>query len=163
MDNKKVLIAFDGSDNAIRAVRYVLDMLSGRGDCKVVLAHIERLPDRDMFASEQAWTEQCAAIKARTRQGLDRARATLVAAGFGDGAVSEIFVDSCCSPFQSGQDSCSMGENIALELLDIGRREGCGTLVVGRRGLTKAEEVVFGSVSNRLVRSARDCALWVVV
>ncbi|MGE4299924.1 MAG: universal stress protein [Desulfovibrionaceae bacterium] len=163
MDNKKVLIAFDGSDNAMRAVRYVLEMLPGLSGCTVILGHIERLPDRDMFATESAWTTQCGAIKAMTRLGLDKARAMLREAGFEDGALAEVFVDSCRSPFQSGQDSCSLGENIAQELMDIAQREGCGTIVVGRRGLSKAEEVVFGSVSNRLMRAAHDCALWVVV
>jgi nucleotide-binding universal stress UspA family protein len=39
---------------------------------------------------------------------------------------------------------------------------GYGTLVVGRRGVSKKEEFLFGSVSSRVVRDAKHCAVWVI-
>jgi nucleotide-binding universal stress UspA family protein len=36
------------------------------------------------------------------------------------------------------------------------------TLVVGRRGLTHKEEFLFGSISGKIVRTAKDCTVWVV-
>jgi nucleotide-binding universal stress UspA family protein len=39
---------------------------------------------------------------------------------------------------------------------------GYGTIVVGRRGISKAEQFLFGSVSNKIVQNAKDCTVWVV-
>ena len=35
-------------------------------------------------------------------------------------------------------------------------------LVIGRRGVSKAEEFLFGSVSNKLIHHAKDRTVWVV-
>jgi Universal stress protein family. len=39
---------------------------------------------------------------------------------------------------------------------------GFGTVVIGRRGVSKAEEFLFGSVSTKVMHLAKDCAVWVV-
>ncbi len=59
-------------------------------------------------------------------------------------------------------ERCSTEPSIAQTILDIQQTGGYGTLVVGRRGITKGEEFLFGSVSTKLVRDARNCAVWVV-
>jgi nucleotide-binding universal stress UspA family protein len=38
----------------------------------------------------------------------------------------------------------------------------CSTIVVGRQGLSRSEEFLFGSVSSKIVNHARDCTVWVV-
>ena len=52
--------------------------------------------------------------------------------------------------------------SISKTILEVQQEGGYGTLVVGRRGITKGEEFLFGSVSSKLVHNARDCAVWVV-
>jgi len=37
-----------------------------------------------------------------------------------------------------------------------------GTLVVGRQGLSRSEEFLFGSISSKIVSHARNCTVWVV-
>ncbi|MFH1351545.1 MAG: universal stress protein [Pseudomonadota bacterium] len=37
-----------------------------------------------------------------------------------------------------------------------------GTVVVGRRGLSKVEEFIMGRVSSKVVHMARDRAVWIV-
>ena len=39
---------------------------------------------------------------------------------------------------------------------------GFGTVVTGKRGVSKAEEFLFGSISNALARHARDFTAWIV-
>jgi nucleotide-binding universal stress UspA family protein len=34
--------------------------------------------------------------------------------------------------------------------------------VVGRRGVSKRQEFLFGSVSSKVVRDAKNCAVWVI-
>lgn len=37
-----------------------------------------------------------------------------------------------------------------------------GTIVVGRHGLLRSEEFIFGSISSKIVSHARNCTVWVV-
>jgi len=36
------------------------------------------------------------------------------------------------------------------------------TIVVGRQGLSRKEEFLFGSISSKIVNHARHCTVWVV-
>jgi nucleotide-binding universal stress UspA family protein len=38
----------------------------------------------------------------------------------------------------------------------------CGTVVIGRRGISRKEEFIFGSTSNKILHTARDCSVWVI-
>jgi nucleotide-binding universal stress UspA family protein len=54
--------------------------------------------------------------------------------------------------------SRSVGE----EIMARQREGGYGTVVVGRRGRSRQEEFLFGSVSSTVVHQATDCCIWVV-
>jgi nucleotide-binding universal stress UspA family protein len=150
MDAKNILISVDASDNAVRAVDYAATMLGGAPGVRITLLYIERAPGRDLFDSEAAWLGQCRLEHERVFDFLKHARARLTAAGVPDGAICERTV------------LCSAEPSVAQTILGVQQEGGFGTLVVGRRGLTKGEEFLFGSVSNKLVHNARDCAVWVV-
>jgi nucleotide-binding universal stress UspA family protein len=161
MDFKNVLIAVDGSENSLRAVRYAAAILGGGKGYAVRLVHIERLPERDMFPDESAWAGQCREHSQAMREFLEEAGRVLEAGGLSGEAVCSQYIDSCAVRPEGAED-CSHGRNIALEILSIAEREGCGTLVIGRRGVSKAEEFLFGSVSNKLIHHAKDRTVWVV-
>ena len=38
----------------------------------------------------------------------------------------------------------------------------CCTVVIGRRGISKKEEFIFGSTSNRIIHEAKKCAVLVI-
>jgi nucleotide-binding universal stress UspA family protein len=38
----------------------------------------------------------------------------------------------------------------------------CDTIVVGRQGLSRSEEFLFGSISSKIVTHAHHCTVWVV-
>ena len=150
MDFKNILIAVDASDNARRAVDYAAGLLGRAPEVRVTLLYIERAPGRDRFDTEEAWLNQCRLDHDRVFDFLAEARGRLLAAGLPDDAVSERTV------------LCSAEPSIAQTILDVQQEGGYGTLVVGRRGLTKGEEFLFGSVSTKLVHNAKNCAVWVV-
>jgi nucleotide-binding universal stress UspA family protein len=150
MDFKNILIAVDASDNARRAVDYAGTILPGTGGVRVTLLYVERAPGRDLFETEEAWLGQCRLEHERVFDFLKQARARLMAAGLPEDAVTERTL------------LCSAEPSIAQTILDVQQEGGYGTLVVGRRGLTKGEEFLFGSVSTKLVRDAKNCAVWVV-
>lgn len=150
MDFKNILISVDASENAVRAVDYAAQLLGGAPGVRVTLLYVERAPGRDSFDSEEAWLGQCRIEHDRVFDFLKAARARLTAAGIPDGSIHERTV------------LCSAEPSIAQTILDVQQEGGFGTLVVGRRGLTKGEEFLFGSVSTRLVHNAKNCAVWVV-
>ena len=149
MDIKKVLVAVDASDNSARAVDYVGRMLGAGQDFSVTVLCLDRPSERDLFPDEAAWREHCAAQERNYAKFLERSRAELLAAGFSETAVKTRF-------------ACTLTTSIAQSILDVQRGEGFGTVVVGRRGVSKAEEFLFGSVSSRVVQHARNCTVWVV-
>ncbi|MDQ7833912.1 MAG: universal stress protein [Humidesulfovibrio sp.] len=150
MDIKNILISVDASDNAMRAVDYAASILANAEGVRVTLLYIERAPNRDKFDDEAAWLNQCKLDHDRVFDFLKTARQKLVAAGLPEASVHERTV------------LCSAEPSIAQTILDVQQAEGFGTLVVGRRGLTKGEEFLFGSVSSKLVHNAKNCAVWVV-
>lgn len=154
MDPKNILISVDASENAARAVAYAATILGrqpgGPGGFRVTLLYVERMPPRDLYRSEEEWKGQCSLEKKRVFDFLAEARATLRAAGIPDAAIAERTI------------LCSEEPSIAKSILEVQQEGGYGTLVVGRRGITKGEEFLFGSVSSKLVHNARDCAVWVV-
>jgi nucleotide-binding universal stress UspA family protein len=54
------------------------------------------------------------------------------------------------------------GRTVSQTIMDHQAQGGFGTVVVGRRQRSKAEEFIFGSVSNSVVHRATDCCVWVV-
>ncbi|MEA3437863.1 MAG: universal stress protein [Thermodesulfobacteriota bacterium] len=39
---------------------------------------------------------------------------------------------------------------------------GYSTIVLGRQGLSRSEEFLFGSISSKIVNHAHKCTVWVV-
>jgi nucleotide-binding universal stress UspA family protein len=47
-------------------------------------------------------------------------------------------------------------------IVEEAKRGGYGTIVMGRRGISKVEEFFMGRVSNKVINLARNLAVWVV-
>ncbi|QJB55223.1 universal stress protein [Pseudodesulfovibrio sp. zrk46] len=162
MNFKKILLAVDASENAMRAVEYVGSIAGNSDGFEVRLLCIERLPHRDIFPDEESWKEGCETTRNVLKEFLGKARERLVEMGVPGAMVTEKYVTSCFSPFSETAPVCSRGTGVAHEILDAQKQGGYGTVVIGRRGVAKAEEFLFGSVSNKIVHSAKDCTVWVV-
>ncbi len=164
MNNAKVLIAVDATEASLRAVIYTGDLLGKfRPDCEVCLLYVENLPEADMFASEEEWKDKCHDLREKMQEFLTRAGQALMDRGIDQSAITNKYVVNCHSPFHEDAVSyCSRGVNIAEDILSVQREGGFGTIAMGRRHISKAEEFLFGSVSNKIIHEARDCAVWVV-
>jgi nucleotide-binding universal stress UspA family protein len=147
--NRSVLLAVDDSENARRALAYVGFMLGGLEGFRVTLLHVISEPEEDYFArveEKEKWLDD---YRRKIESLLADYRRELIAAGFPEGAIQT----------RSPQRHCpSIAECILLEL----DRTEYGTIVVGRQGLSRKEEFLFGSVSSKIVDHARNCAVWVV-
>jgi nucleotide-binding universal stress UspA family protein len=148
-NNRNILIAVDESENAARAVAYVRDLLAGLSGYHISLITIIPEPSEDYFISEAERTEWIKDKNASARSILEAYRKLLIDAGFKDGEIKEVLVMKECT---------SIAECILAEQQKL----ACGTVVIGRRGISKKEEFFFGSTSNKILHIARDCAVWVI-
>ncbi len=147
--NRNILIAVDESENSHRAVQYVAGILEGMKGFKVSVLHVIREPEEDEFPAEEEKEKWVHTHQQQVDQMLEEYRGILLDAGFALGDVSTR------STFR---DCPSMAECILAERDLL----GCATLVVGRKGISHKEEFLFGSISGKIVRTARNCTVWVV-
>jgi nucleotide-binding universal stress UspA family protein len=147
--NRNILIAVDDSDNSRRAVSYVARLLGGIKGFKVTILHVIPQPEDDFFpasAEKQQWLSE---YRARVDTVLEGYRQILIREGFEPTALSLRSTLRYCP---------SIAECILLESGEM----DYGTIVVGRKGRSRSEEFLFGSVSNKIVSHARNCTVWVV-
>jgi nucleotide-binding universal stress UspA family protein len=147
--NKNIIIAVDESDNARRAVSYVGQLLGGLSGFKVKLLHVIQDPEEDYFPNaeeKEKWLER---TKKKIENMLADYRQLLIDHGFSPDNISVYSTLRYCP---------SMAECILSER-DKTRYD---TIVVGRQGVSRSEEFLFGSISSKIVNHARDCTVWVV-
>ena len=146
---KNILVAADASENAVRAIRYVGEITAGSPGFSVTLLNVVRNPSRDHFPSEEEWIKGCEEVESKGKQVLDQGVEILASYGLKRENIKTLMVKA-------------QGTSIAAEIMRAQQEGGYGTVAVGRRGVSKAEEFLFGSVSNKVVHYAQHCTVWVV-
>ena len=147
--DKHFLIAVDESESSKRAVLYVADMVGGFPGFAVTLLTVIAEPETDFFDSEE---ERAAWVKEKVERAskmLNNFQEIMVQAGF---PKDKVRVRSCLGKEKSFTEA----------ILDTRCDLSCCTVVVGRQHKSKAEEFLLGSTSTRLIREAKNCAVWVV-
>ena len=147
--NKDILIAVDESENARRAVSYVAKLLGGVGGFEVTILHVIPLPEDDFFLTTSEMEKWLSQYRVKIDGMLEEYRQILIGAGFHPNDVSVRSPTRYCP---------SMAECILAERDE----RAYGTIVVGRQGLSRTEEFIFGSISSKIVTHARNCTVWVV-
>lgn len=147
--NKNILIAVDESENARRAVTYVGELLGGLPDFKVTILHVVPEPEEDYFPTSDEKERWLSQYQQKINKLLDNDRKLLIEYGFAPEDVGVRSTLRYCP---------SMAECILLERNDI----AYSTIVVGRQGISRSEEFLFGSVSSKIVTHAQNCTVWVV-
>ena len=147
--SKNILIAVDESENARRAVSYVAELLGGVEGFEVTILHVIPLPEEDFFlttSDKEKWLSQ---YRVKIDAMLEEYRQILIGEGFHPNDVSLRSPTRYCPSMAE----CIMAERDEREY---------GTIVVGRQGLSRTEEFIFGSISSKIVTHARNCTVWVV-
>jgi nucleotide-binding universal stress UspA family protein len=148
-NSRNILIAVDESENAKRAVLYVRDLLTGLSGFHIKLITIVPEPSEDYFSSESEQTIWINDRNVSATSILEEYGKLLREAGFKDEDITlKVLTKECAS----------IGECI----LEEQKKLSCGTVVIGRRGISKKEEFIFGSTSSKILHTARDCAVWVI-
>ena len=147
--NKNILIAVDESENARRAVSYVGQFLGGLDGFKVTILHVVPEPEEDYFPTSTEKEKWLTQYREKIDAMLEDSRQLLIKNGFDPEDVAVRSTLRYCPSMAE----CILSERDETEY---------STIVVGRQGLSRREEFLFGSISSKIVNHARNCTVWVV-
>jgi nucleotide-binding universal stress UspA family protein len=139
----KILVALDTSDEATKALDFAGTMVDIT-DSEVTLFHVIR--------GLESWTEEAG----EELQKAEKAATTLLAEAVDRLERAGLNRDRISTKIRSG--AASRAEAIVEEA----RNSGCGTVIVGRRGLSRVEEFFMGRVSRKVLQLAKWNAVWVI-
>jgi nucleotide-binding universal stress UspA family protein len=146
---RKMLLAVDGSENSRKAVDYV-GTISASTEAEITLFHVVRkfgfLDDPTLRYTEIAefWEE----VKSDIPRMFRSYKTSLEMAGVSASRISS----------QATLDRPSRSGDILREA-----QEGAyGTIVMGRRGLSKVHHFTMGRVANKVLNRAEGFAVWIV-
>ena len=128
----KLLIGFDGSQDAMKAVNVVGSILGGF-DYKVELLHVNR-------GNEHGLKDIKSSFYIATK--------ILIRSGFNSKSIST----------KINKGANSRAKAIANEA----RQYDFGTIVMGRKGRSRAREFFIGRVTNKIIHMARDRSVWII-
>ncbi|MDH5657134.1 MAG: universal stress protein [Spirochaetia bacterium] len=149
LKDRHILLSLDESENSKRALIYTAEMLGGIEGFRATLLHIIPEPPEDYFPSDSErhkWIEE--KVFSGT-QLLEKYSEQLVQAGFEKNKIQPLVEVRKCT-------------SIAECIVDVQKQLNCCTVIVGRRGISKKEEFIFGSTSSKLLHSLKSCAIWVI-
>ena len=145
---KKIIVAVDDSQRSFNAVEYVGFFVNNVQDVHLCLLHVypEPPPNYHLTGTLDGYK---ALHESQADMIFSRAKSILHKCGVADASITT---------------RCFMADrqSISAAILDMQVRERYGTIVVGKRGIPKAEEFLFGSVSSALVHTGKDIAVWVI-
>ncbi len=160
---ERLLIPVDASENSRRAVAYASRILRDSKDAEITLFHVLKTIPRSLMehgGSDDPAKEGQLSETLRHDQEAWLAREQEV--------ESPAIKEACNALRQTGFDpgrvllKFSTDENVARAILEIARREGYETIVVGRRGESSRKDGLTGKVTEKLLHGATGLTIWIV-
>ncbi|MBW2107839.1 MAG: universal stress protein [Deltaproteobacteria bacterium] len=152
---KKILVAVDGSQQAKAAVAYAVAMSSQVKPLTFTLFHGQPVVSGFLLDEAKKDKQAEAALKTLIRRNaeaseklLARYKAQMVRMG-----VPERAIDVISRPRVFG---------LSKDILDCAQQGLYDAVVVGRRGLSRLQKTLMGSLTADLVGHCRDVPLWIV-
>jgi nucleotide-binding universal stress UspA family protein len=154
---QKILIAFDGSENSLRAVKYIADHFFAPGNKITLLSIIQEsaaLCEMDsaellpFFASKKStFCEMEDKKREQLTNAQQEGKEVLLNAGFKDEDITvKLEINK---------------KGIAREIV-AEAQSGYDVIVLGRRGLSDVKEYFLGSISQKVIHTAKDLAVLIV-
>jgi nucleotide-binding universal stress UspA family protein len=135
-----VVVAYDGSEDARRAVTVARDLLDAE---RAIIVHVRVLPMPPLIGADPAAGQSDSPYEEQERQ-ADRVVADGVEAAKQAGFEAEAVVKTA--------DSMT---GVWKALLDVAEEKGAAAVVAGHRGISRFSSALLGSVSNGLVNHAQ--------
>ncbi len=151
----KILIALDGSENALRAVDHVAFIVESCPSDQIQVLLLNTWPGLVTLTGPRVIpnlsslnTSAQEKHKNKMESFLDQAENLLMEAGLPAQRIKKRICWRC--------------SDISKSILSEAEKGGCGTIVLGRRGISKAQEFFMGSISAKVIQLAGEKAVWIV-
>ena len=157
-DTRQILAGYDGSQGSIDALKGLASLING--DKQIMLCHVVRsmnllAGDFDFSSNsfDQAYCPEFEIIrvmnqKTAIEKSIKKQKDWLISAGIPENNVQTCLVE--------GYDSRS------LALVEKAKKEGYGTLVLGRRGHSVVLEFFIGRVGRKVIQMSDSMAVWIM-
>ena len=152
---KKILLAVDESKHAKNAIQYAIGISPRVNQLKYTLFHVQ--PQISQFLRDEARTnlraqsalEKLKKKNARNAQDLlEKYKVYMIEEG-----VDEGHIELKTAPRNLG---------LAKDIIEFAQKHRYDAIVVGRRGLTKMQEIFMGSLTAKLIEHSQVIPIWVV-
>ncbi len=151
----RILLAVDGSEQAMDAVRYVCHSVQNAKTEVVVYQVMSKVPDVFWdLGKDPAWQQKIESLRAWEKQ-----QETL-AATFMDSALT-LFNKAGFSPERVTTKIGRQKEGIARDII-AEARQGYDVVVVGRGKSSSEEGTPLGSVASKILSAATSFSLWLI-
>ena len=154
--SKNILIAFDDSDNAQRAVEVVAQTFSTKSKVTLFSVAVDtealcKMNSPELtpyFRSQQsAFCTMEDTKRELVDTALAQAKETLINGGFGENAITVKHE--------------AMDEGVARDIIRESK-DGYDIVVIGRRGTTGIKEFFFGSTSQKVLNGTKEASIFIV-
>ena len=153
IDSQRLLVPVDSSPNSKRVLDHVAWLLAETGPMEVTILHaVAPLIVGDMTLMWTGLSELESTIEQRV---IDDAEELLSQA-------KTFLIQNNVPAFAIKTRLVTKALGVARTIMKEAREGGYGSIMIGRRGVSRTERFLFGSVSNKIVQQARDMAVWVV-
>jgi len=150
---KNVIVALDGSPGSMKALDYACWLMNGSKE-KVILFHALRRigylnpSTGNLAAFDEMEKALWADIQKMLEPTIAEAKNRLARAGRAE--------DSIITKIATGVPSR------AGALIEQAMKSDCGSIIVGRTGVSQVEDFNIGRVANKVVQGARNQAVWII-
>lgn len=150
MAKGKILLAINDGETSFKAVRYVGEVCGYMTGCEICLLHVSPEPPPYYYLEGNSEADYVKEKNAKAAKLFDKVTDML----------SECGVDRTIISTRSYITAHS--ETISGAIVAVRQEGSFDTVVVGKRGVSKAEEFLFGSISNAMAQNCASFTLWIV-
>lgn len=152
---KKILVAVDGSTYSNNAVKYLGSLFAQQPEVKIHLLSIISCPN---LPPGKEWMDELELMNCLSPEAQKRLRS---AKTYMKNAIVK-FNGLGIGPERITTEVKLARQSIGLDIVNEARQGLFDALVIGRRGITKLEELVMGSISEIILKKCHDLPIWII-
>ncbi len=152
---KKILVAVDDSTHTVNTVNYLSTLFAAAGEVKLDLLYLVSSGQSAVDAAWQGPEDEIAQLQPDARNRRDRAEECVKKAArrLGRNGIAAERINCRVLPATTG---------VAAGIIAAAKKGIYDAVVIGRRGLSKLEEIMLGSVSTEVIDKCHEVPIWVV-
>jgi nucleotide-binding universal stress UspA family protein len=151
--SRRVLLPIESAPNSKRALEHAAWLLTEAGPLEVTILHVVTpLISKEMTSMWTGLADLESTIEQRL---LDDAEEMLSQA-------KTYLLERDVPEFAIRTRLETQATSVAQAILTEAKAGGYGSIMIGRRGISRTERFLFGSVSNKVVQQVKGMAVWVV-